>query len=166
MDAGQRISHLPGVAGRARRLSPSAAVIAVDLRRHSAAAWSPERLVRQAAQFGVTEPRSISIWIASGRFKELITTVDMRDYLPLKRRTMAAHAARSPRTRSSWRCHLRPSPRAGATSGSSAAEHPRDPGSRPLRGPRLNPSPHGCLSLLFAGPGQPHGCLSRCVAAW
>jgi hypothetical protein len=126
MDAGPWICHLPGVAGRVRWLSPSAAVIAVDLKRHSAAAWNPElggdprrgtsrrpddlrsvrrqraprsqsgpsggcagcepgrtprvyegtmkrtqvqRLVRQAAQFGVTEPGSVSIWIASGRLR-------------------------------------------------------------------------------------------------
>lgn len=53
-----------------------------------------QRLVRQAAQFGITEARPDVDLDSFGTPEELITTtVDVRDYLPLKRRAMAAHAS-------------------------------------------------------------------------
>jgi LmbE family N-acetylglucosaminyl deacetylase len=53
-----------------------------------------QRLVQQAAQLGVAETRLNFDLDSFGMPEELITTtVDVRDYLPLKRRAMAAHAS-------------------------------------------------------------------------
>ncbi len=53
-----------------------------------------QRLVRQVAQLGVTEARLDIDLDSLGMPEELITTtVDVRDYLSLKRRAMAAHAS-------------------------------------------------------------------------
>ena len=53
-----------------------------------------QRLVRRAAQLGVTDARLDVDLDSLGMPEELITTtVDVRAYLPLKRRAMAAHAS-------------------------------------------------------------------------
>ncbi|MGH3843993.1 MAG: PIG-L family deacetylase [Pseudonocardiaceae bacterium] len=53
-----------------------------------------QRLVRQAAQFGIGSARLDLDLDRFGTPEELITTVvDVREYLPLKRQAMAAHAS-------------------------------------------------------------------------
>ncbi len=53
-----------------------------------------QRLVRQAIQFGITEAQPDVDLDSFGMPEEEITTVvDVRDYLPVKRQAMAAHAS-------------------------------------------------------------------------
>jgi len=58
-----------------------------------------QRLVRQAAEFGIPEtPLDVDL-DSLGMPEELITTtVDVRDYLPFKRRAMAAYVSQIPET--------------------------------------------------------------------